>query len=121
MITLLQGHVLDILATLPAKSVHCVVTSPPYYRLRRYTGDGVDWPDGWHGQLGHEVIPDQFIGHLMVAEVTHIYVWRLNPALRGQPCHLLVTWRGHGPHNVLVEFAGGLRVVCPMRCLRRIR
>ena len=53
--------------------------------------------------------------------MTHIYIGRLNPALCGQPCRLLNTWRGHGPHNVLVEFASGQTVVCPMRCLRRIR
>ena len=27
---ILQGHCLDVLQTLPAESVHCVVTSPPY-------------------------------------------------------------------------------------------
>lgn len=30
------GNVLDILPTLPAESVHCVVTSPPYFGLRDY-------------------------------------------------------------------------------------
>lgn len=34
--TLLHGHVLDVLRTLPAESVHCVVTSPPYWGLRAY-------------------------------------------------------------------------------------
>jgi site-specific DNA-methyltransferase (cytosine-N4-specific) len=29
-LTLYQGHVLDVLAQLPAGSVQCVVTSPPY-------------------------------------------------------------------------------------------
>src|SRR6185369_9410822 len=31
-----QGHVLDVLRAMPAESVHCVVTSPPYYGLRDY-------------------------------------------------------------------------------------
>jgi len=34
--SLIQGDCLDILPTLPAESVQCVVTSPPYYGLRDY-------------------------------------------------------------------------------------
>lgn len=33
------GHVLDVLNELPADSVHCVVTSPPYFGHRTYQGD----------------------------------------------------------------------------------
>jgi len=29
-----QGHVLDVLAEMPAESIDCVVTSPPYWGLR---------------------------------------------------------------------------------------
>jgi DNA modification methylase len=43
-LTLLQGDCREVLATLPAGSVHCVITSPPYYSLRDYqTGT---WEDG---------------------------------------------------------------------------
>ncbi len=35
-VTLLTGDVRDVLPTLPAESVHCVVTSPPYWGLRDY-------------------------------------------------------------------------------------
>ena len=38
MITILQGDCRDVLKTLPDCSVHCCVTSPPYWGLR-------DW--GW--------------------------------------------------------------------------
>lgn len=34
--TILVGNVTDQLATLPERSVHCVVTSPPYWGLRDY-------------------------------------------------------------------------------------
>jgi DNA modification methylase len=34
--TIHQGDVLDVLPTLPSESVHCVVTSPPYWGLRDY-------------------------------------------------------------------------------------
>jgi DNA modification methylase len=46
---LLQGDNRQVMRTLPAKSVHCVVTSPPYAGLRDY---GVD------GQIGLEPEPD---------------------------------------------------------------
>ena len=39
--TILVGHVLDVLPTLPAESVNCCVTSPPYWGLRQYLPDGV--------------------------------------------------------------------------------
>jgi DNA modification methylase len=35
-VTILNGDCKDILRTLPAQSVHCVVTSPPYWGLRDY-------------------------------------------------------------------------------------
>jgi len=34
----LVGHVIDVLRSLPEKSVQCVATSPPYYGLRVYKG-----------------------------------------------------------------------------------
>ncbi len=42
--TLYVGDVRDVLAGLPAESVHCVVTSPPYWGLRDY-GTG-SWDGG---------------------------------------------------------------------------
>lgn len=36
---LLQGDCIEVLAGLPAASVHCVVTSPPYFGLRQYLFD----------------------------------------------------------------------------------
>ena len=51
-IQILTGDVRDILPTIPAKSVQCVVTSPPYYGLRNY---GVD------GQIGLESTLTEYI------------------------------------------------------------
>jgi site-specific DNA-methyltransferase (cytosine-N4-specific) len=42
--TLYVGDVREVLATMPAESVHCVVTSPPYWGLRDY-GTGL-WDGG---------------------------------------------------------------------------
>lgn len=41
--TLYLGDVLAVLAGLPDESVHCVVTSPPYWGLRSYGTDGQVW------------------------------------------------------------------------------
>lgn len=38
--TILQGDCLEVLRDLPDESVHCVVTSPPYWGLRDYGTDG---------------------------------------------------------------------------------
>lgn len=54
--TILCGDSLKILKTLPDNSVHCCVTSPPYYGLRDY---------GMAGQIGREPIPEQYIVRLV--------------------------------------------------------
>jgi len=54
-VTLLLGDARDQLAQMPAASADCVVTSPPYYRLRDY---------GVPGQYGLEDTPDAYIAHL---------------------------------------------------------
>ncbi len=51
-VTILHGDVIEQLATLPAGSVDCVVTSPPYWGLRDYSTEG---------QLGLEPTPDEYI------------------------------------------------------------
>ena len=55
-ITLITGDCRDVLATLPAGSVQCCVTSPPYFGLRDY---GVD------GQIGLEPTPDAFVAEMV--------------------------------------------------------
>jgi DNA modification methylase len=67
---------------LAAESVHCIVTSPPYYKQRRYNVK-CDWPavtfcpsphldtewqvKPWRGELGWEPHPLDFVGHLLLA------------------------------------------------------
>jgi len=46
---------LDALRILPDNSIHCCVTSPPYYALRDY---------GTVGQIGREATPEQYIERL---------------------------------------------------------
>lgn len=56
MTEILHGDVRDVLPTLDAESVQCVVTSPPYWGLRDY---GVD------GQLGLEATPDEYVSNMV--------------------------------------------------------
>ena len=81
-VTLLHGHCLEQMATLKASSVHCCVTSPPYWGLRDYGSEPVDWPviayapmvglpacveiPAMRCSLGLEPTFDAFIGHLVL-------------------------------------------------------
>ena len=48
----LKGDAIEVLKAMPEQSVHCCVTSPPYWGLRDY---GVD------GQLEPESTPDEYV------------------------------------------------------------
>lgn len=52
---ILQGDALSVLRALPDESVHCIVTSPPYYGLRDY---------GVSGQIGLEQTPAEYAARL---------------------------------------------------------
>ena len=54
--TILVGDALETLRRLPSESVHCVLTSPPYWGLRDY---------GVKGQIGLEATPEEFIARLV--------------------------------------------------------
>ena len=51
-VTVWQGDAREVLKNLPDESVHCVVTSPPYWGLRDY---------GCEGQLGLERSPQEYV------------------------------------------------------------
>jgi len=55
-VEILIGDSRDVLATMPDQSVHCIVTSPPYFGLRDY---GVD------GQMGLEPTPDEYVAGMV--------------------------------------------------------
>ncbi len=48
---ILQGDCIEVMRTLEAESVHCCVTSPPYWGLRDY---------GCDGQIGIERTPEEY-------------------------------------------------------------
>ena len=51
-----QGDALNVLKTMPEQSVHCCVTSPPYFGLRDY---------GVEGQIGLERTPEEYVDKLV--------------------------------------------------------
>lgn len=55
-ITLIEGDCKQMLRDLPAASVHCCITSPPYFGLRDY---------GVEGQLGLESTPEEYVQRLV--------------------------------------------------------
>lgn len=55
-VRILKGDCRDVLRSMPDESVHCVVTSPPYFGLRDY---------GVAGQIGLEPTPDAFVAELV--------------------------------------------------------
>ena len=63
--TIYTGDCLQVLKTLPDESVHCCVTSPPYYALRDY---------GTDGQIGREATPKEYVSRLtdVFAEVRRV-------------------------------------------------
>ena len=55
-VRILNGDCRDVLKTLPEASVHCVVTSPPYWGLRDY---------GMPGQIGLDSSVEEYIAELV--------------------------------------------------------
>lgn len=55
-VTIRHGDCREVLRTLPDESVHCCVTSPPYFGLRDY---------GVAGQIGLEPTPEAFIAEMV--------------------------------------------------------
>jgi site-specific DNA-methyltransferase (adenine-specific) len=55
---ILIGDCREVLKSLPDKSIHCCVTSPPYYGLRDY---------GVEGQIGLEQSPEDYVSELVMA------------------------------------------------------
>ena len=55
--TILKGDCISRLKDLPDKSVHCVITSPPYWALRSYGGD--------KGMIGMEPTFEEHLDNLV--------------------------------------------------------
>lgn len=55
--SLFQGNASEVLAQMPAESINCCITSPPYWRLRDYDHDA---------QLGKERTIGEYVQNLLV-------------------------------------------------------
>lgn len=55
-VQIISGDVRDKLLSLPDETVHCCVTSPPYWGMRDY---------GYSGQIGAEVTIEEYISNLV--------------------------------------------------------
>jgi DNA modification methylase len=53
---IIEGDALAVLQTLPSESIHCCVTSPPYWGLRDY---------GHDGQIGLEATPEEYVARMV--------------------------------------------------------
>ncbi len=53
---IINGDCLEVLKTLPEKSVNCCITSPPYWGLRDY---------GMKGQFGLEPTPEKYVNNMV--------------------------------------------------------
>ena len=128
-VELRQGHVLDLLRDMPTASVHCVVTSPPYYALRDYRLEPTIW--GGDAEHAHEwgvalrapwanEVPGPSANHPKNGDAGH---WRPKEAGGLCPCG---AWRGSlglepSPElyvgHLLEVFAEVWRVLRPDGCL----
>lgn len=55
-VEIITGDCREVLKTLPDKSVHTCITSPPYFNLRDYNMDG---------QIGMELTPEEYVDELI--------------------------------------------------------
>jgi len=115
--TLICGDALAVLRAMPARSVHCCVTSFPYWSLRDYGIPALLWSDGWRGSFGLEPTPQLYLDHavLISAEIRRVlrndgtlflnmgdsYVSRPNGSigkstLEGSLAHHVQVRRAHG-------------------------
>lgn len=97
-----QGHVLEVIKGIPDGSVHCAITSPPYFGLRDYGTEPVVWggdADACEHEWGEEIKthkggkqkdeqPSQRQGRDFSAQNA------VRDQTNGQFCHLCGAWRG---------------------------
>ena len=90
-VTLLNGHVLPILQSLLDESVHCCITSPPYWALRDY---GLE-PQVWGGKAGcSHVWGEEIIKDKRGLQLGKSVSPDARGSVNGSFCRLCNAWRG---------------------------
>jgi len=76
-----QGHAINVMKTFPEKSINCVITSPPYWRLRDYGIEPLIWDDvpecehtfdsdnTYHDNLRFRVVHNTTVGNYKNPEI----------------------------------------------------
>jgi len=76
-------------------SVQCVVTSPPYWGLRKYAGEqDLIWTDNWRGAYGLEPSPELYVQHTIeilreirrVLRKDGVMFWNIGDSYMGSGC-----------------------------------
>lgn len=64
--TIVHGHVLDVIRSMPSAYVQAVVCSPPYWGQRVYEGETpVRWAKGQEVAFGREAAPEEYVAHTL--------------------------------------------------------
>lgn len=109
-VDLICGDVLDTLKQMEPESVHCVVTSPPYFGLRSYGIEPKLWDDGSRCVLGDEPTVGQYVQHMV--EVFHDVKRVLHP--RGSLwLNLGDCYAGGGNHPEPEKYPGAVKPTRP--------
>ncbi|OQY85421.1 MAG: hypothetical protein B6D41_14365 [Chloroflexi bacterium UTCFX4] len=60
------GNCIDWMKRMPPKIIQSVVTSPPYWGVRKYPGEQkINWADGSHNGFGEEATVEEYVAHTL--------------------------------------------------------
>jgi DNA modification methylase len=82
---ILQGDVLEMLATLSAESINCIITSPPYFGLRDYQLPPTNWPEVSYTPMAG--LPEITIPAMSCC-------FGLEDTIEAYVGHMVLVWRG---------------------------
>ena len=106
------GHVLDQLKKIPDKSVHCIVTSPPYWNLRYYETPDVIWPNIEYRPMVNIKEIMKIPGDL---KCNHVWLESKSYANKGSGkyCKKCGIWKGSlGNEPTAEQYIGNILTVC---------
>ncbi len=141
-ITIYQEHVLEVLKGMASESVHCIVTSPPYWGLRDYGIPPLVWPaveyapmaglppirilgdEACEHEWGEDLIAKQSGGGWAVPKDKSVYEhdigkkdFQLGERKQGQFCRLCSAWRGClGLEPTIDMYIGHMVLICRELC-----
>lgn len=98
-VDLRQGHVLDVLRTLPDESVHCIITSPPYWGLRAYGTEPQIWLSGKEPCAEHTWESFTRQGQSGGTRIAKVQIkgkdnFQIIPSSQQDTCSVCGAWRG---------------------------